>query len=137
VWLVDLCGQWACVAGGPVASEPVWLVTADCLSSCHLVIKWHCGRSPLLYQVWVMLFCLSYCIIYVGFSSLMLGLVRPVTADCEAPVMILGIIYVIRSQSSRCVKFWINTLDAWDCVTGLMLLVCGLVKPECWALRGL
>ncbi len=51
----------------------------------------------------------------------------PATADCEALVMNFGIIYVIRNQSSRCVKFWINTLDAWDCVAGLMLLVCWLV----------
>ena len=45
----------------------------------------------------------------------MLGLARPVTADCEALVMNFGIIYVIRSQSSRCVKFWLNTLDVGLC----------------------
>ncbi len=37
------------------------------------------------------------------------------TADCEALVMNFGIIYVIRSQSSRCVKFWLNTLDVGLC----------------------
>ena len=58
------------------------------LPSCYQVVLW---PVPPAVSGLVNAVVFSFCIIYVGPVWL-------VTADCEAPVMILGIIYVIRSE---------------------------------------